>query len=114
MRAKNKIVIIEDVHERPHVVSRTLKHLYRIGLLDQAAAIIFGDFFTAAIGHTTEEKNRNEQALLKALQLFAANCSFPVFQTNRIGHGKINEPILFGAPASLQTGSNPKLTIQCL
>ena len=93
--AKNKIIIIEDVNERPHVVHRTLNHLQRISLFKDAKAIIFGNFDTKPIGETIKEQQKNKIRLENVLQEFAEACEIPVFFTSQIGHGQLNIPIVY-------------------
>jgi muramoyltetrapeptide carboxypeptidase len=88
---KNKIVFIEEVNEKAHVIIRTLKYLQRIGKFKQAKAILFGDFSFSRQGQTKEQ-----QAINRALNYFASTCSIPVLQTKQFGHGKYNTPLPLG------------------
>ncbi len=106
----NKIVIIEDIGERAHVISRTLKYLHRIGCFNNAAAIIFGDFNTQPVGSDKNHQRKNSESINKTLTWFAHQCNFPVLQTNEFGHGNLNTPLPFSTPVTLQLGKNPQLT----
>lgn len=83
----NKIVMIEEINEKPHVVMRTLKYLKRIGCFEHPKAIVFGD----VIGDQQDSINRG-------LEWFASQCEFPVFKTNDFGHGSRNMPFSFNQP----------------
>lgn len=100
LQSKDKILVIEDVNERPHVVRRTLNHLKRIGTFDGAKAIIFGDFATA--------DSKSAPKLQEVLTHFASNCEIPVLFTPMIGHGQTNIPLVFGAEATLFLSENQK------
>jgi len=104
---KNKIIIIEDVNEKPHAISRTLKYLARIHFFKDAAAIIFGDFCTAP-----QSPGESQQATLKALRLFAAQMDCPVLLSQSFGHGVANHPFAFYGEARLSLGGAPRLC-QC-
>lgn len=105
----NKIVIIEDVHEKAHKVIRSLKHLSRIGKFDGAKAIVFGDFNTAPVGKNTVEQKDNAAAADRALMWFAKTCDFPVLQTMSFGHGKRNLPLGFSSDVTLALNETPSL-----
>ena len=102
--ARDKIVILEDVNEKAHKVSRTLKYLKRIGMFDGAAAIILGDFTAGLIGCSHEEQRTNIAAINRSLKWFAGQCEFPVLVTREFGHGKQNHPIVLNRPARLTLG----------
>lgn len=99
-----KIIFIEDVNEKPHVIARSLKYLARIGKFDQVAAIILGDFMGL-----NEDKSTAE-AIERVLKRFAASCNAPVFKTHLFGHGHSNFPLPLNQAVSLQLG--PKACLQ--
>jgi muramoyltetrapeptide carboxypeptidase len=80
---KNKIVILEDVNEKPHAIIRSLKYLHRIGKFKAAKAIILGDF----IGDETVDWQAD---LNRYFSYFADLIDLPVYQTDQVGHGNIN------------------------
>jgi len=93
--AANSILVLEDVGETPERVKRSLWQIQR-GLIKQnklPKAMIFGDF-----------KSDNPD-LMKALQEFADEVSYPVIKTESIGHGKKNIFLAFGVKAVLELGS---------
>jgi muramoyltetrapeptide carboxypeptidase len=101
IQTANKILIIEDVDERPHKIARTLNYFQRIGVFKEVRALILGDF----IYHREEEQH----AIMRTLQRFASTCDFPVLHTIEFGHGKRNMPLPFYREAQLQLGARPKL-----
>ncbi|MBB72204.1 MAG: hypothetical protein CMF50_07385 [Legionellales bacterium] len=114
IQTAGKIVLIEEVAERPHKVSRTLKHLQRIGFFTDAKTIIFGDVFANTWGADAAEQAKTREALQRALVQFAQGLAMPVLQTARVGHGTQNCPISFSTQATLQTGVGGHLTVPAL
>jgi muramoyltetrapeptide carboxypeptidase len=106
---ENKIVIIEDINEKPHAVSRTLKYLNRIGFFDEAAAVIFGDFCTVPFTKDAKLQSELEAGVHKALRLFAEQVNCPVLLTKAFGHGKLNYPFSFSSETTLTLGDTPLL-----
>lgn len=99
----NKVLIVEDVNEKSHVVTRSLKYLQRIGKLNQCAAIIFGDFMGLV-------NNQAEQdAIDKVLGEFAEKITIPVLRTDKFGHGRFNLPLPFNRQLTLSLGRSPRL-----
>lgn len=100
-----KVIVIEEVNEKPHVVARTLKYLSRIGFFEQARAVVFGDM----VGIDDTEK---QQAMNRQLQLFAQDCDIPVLCTDCFGHGRSNFPLDFSAISRLIIKDNqPSLVL---
>jgi muramoyltetrapeptide carboxypeptidase len=90
--AKDKIVIIEDIDEVGYRVDRMLEHLFQANIIQNAKAVVFGEF-TNVKG---EDSNVDE-----ALQRFADKVKFPVFKTEYIGHGQYNYPFVYNAEATI-------------
>lgn len=86
------VFVLEDWHEKGYVVARTLKHFMRIGLFSGIKALILGDFLAGDL---------EDPYLPVVLERFAASCDFPVYQTQQVGHGPYNMPLLLGAPLQL-------------
>ncbi len=87
--ARNKILVLEDVMERGYRIDRSLNHLMQAGIFEEAKAVILGNFQCAP----------ENDGLLKcdlALKRFAENLNIPVYKTEEIGHGQINNPLIFG------------------
>ena len=93
--AANSILVLEDVGETPERVKRSLWQIQR-GLTKQnkiPKAMILGDF------------QSDNPDLIKALEEFADEVSYPVIKTESIGHGKKNVFLPFGVKAVLELGS---------
>jgi muramoyltetrapeptide carboxypeptidase len=85
-----KIVILEDINEAGYKIDRMLLHLKQSKVLENAAAIIFGDFTF------TEENSEQEiENINQALRSFADSISTPVFKAEGIGHGYDNHPFIY-------------------
>lgn len=83
IKTQDKIIFLEEVHVKPYQLDRTLLHIKQAGLLKHIKAIIFGNF------------NDNEKDIIKVLVNFASSLDIPVFKTDRFGHSKVNEPIIY-------------------
>ena len=105
IESEDKILFIEDVNERAYRTLERFEHMKQVGILNNLAALIFGDFGFS-------EPNLKEEALYKIkLKEFSETLPFPVFKTEKIGHGKNNFPIQIGQKVFLETSKNSKLTI---
>jgi muramoyltetrapeptide carboxypeptidase len=102
IQTANKILIIEELNEEAYQVARYLNYFKRIKLLDNTAAIIFGDFIF-------EKDQGKQEAIVRTLERFAQSCSFPVLQTTAFGHGVNCIPLPFFRPALLNLGDIPEL-----
>jgi muramoyltetrapeptide carboxypeptidase len=90
-----KILFLEDTDFQPYRLDRVLYHLQQAGLLDNVTAIIFGTF------------GSDNSNILSVLGNFAATLNIPVFKSNRFGHGKINDPIIYNCQSKiLLSGEN--------
>ena len=91
----DKILFIEETNERAYRIDRVLEHLRQVGIFDRVKAVLLGDFI---------DKGEPDGRFLvqEIIQEFARECAFPVLQIRNIGHGQINNPLLFGTMARLQ------------
>jgi muramoyltetrapeptide carboxypeptidase len=99
IQPKNKILLFEDINERPYQIDRALTHILQSKLFDGAAAIIFGDFEGGDI-------EVDMPIIEQVLQRFAAQINIPVFKCYGIGHTQTNYAIHFGAPAKINIYDN--------
>ncbi len=91
---EGKILLLEEVNERPYRIARTLKYLQRIGLFDNAKAIVLaGCSFTQAAYAAKQTELAN--SMLRALKKFSESCQCPVFFTQQVSHGNDNLPVAF-------------------
>lgn len=109
--ACDRIVIIEDVHEKAHKISRTLKYLQRIGKFSGVKALVLGDFLGVPLGCSEQEIAANAKAIQDTLPEFAAGCEFPVFSSSLFGHGAINYPLCFGPPAVIECAASLQMRV---
>ncbi len=95
--ATDKILFIEEFNERAYRIDRILAHLEQAGIFKNAKAILFGDMI--------DKGEPDGRFLVKeVIQEFATQCALPVLQISNIGHGAINNPLLFGHPATIDIG----------
>jgi len=93
---KDKILVIEEVHERGYRIDRILEQLYQAGTLSMAKAIIFADM---AVGVDQKEA----ELVDTVLQQLAHKLSIPVYQIKGIGHGENNHPLPMGGQGIIET-----------
>ncbi|MDX1924687.1 MAG: LD-carboxypeptidase [Rickettsiaceae bacterium] len=97
---QGKILLLEDIGERPYRIHRSLMHMKNANLLEGCSAIIFADFL---------EKNNDitEQDMKEVIIHFCNNeVKIPCFFTNRIGHGSKNLPIILNRNAKISHKHN--------
>jgi muramoyltetrapeptide carboxypeptidase len=107
-KAKDKILVLEDIGERGYRVDRMLVHMEQAGVFEGVKAVIFGDFVGG-------EENKGEDCvyLWKDVQVrFAKESKFPVLKGIPFGHGAFQRPMPFQTPCVLQTGSSPTLSVR--
>lgn len=104
LQAANKIILIEEVNERAYKVDRMLTHLMQAMMLQNAKAIVFGDFLKG-------EEPDGSSLIQPVLTRFAESLDIPVVQIQGVGHGYVNFPIPFGKTIRLQLGNDIGLTI---
>lgn len=91
INSSGKILFLEDVDERGYRIDRMLKHLQQTNILEDAKAIIFGDF-------TGGEEPDGTSLVSPVLQRFAEEINLPVFHLPERGHGNENFPLPFNVP----------------
>lgn len=104
MKAKGKIVILEDLGERGYRVDRFLEQLRQSQAFSGAVAIVFGDFLKG------EEADGQDLAPL-AIERFAREVKIPCFQGIKAGHGVRNRPWFFATKAQIVGGASPQLIV---
>ncbi len=103
IKTANKILFLEDVYTKPYQLDRILYHLKQAGLLERVNAIIFGTC------------GNDNEAIIRTLTDFAATLKIPIFKTNRFGHERVNDPIIYNTDTKIiVTDSNQfELIMQC-
>ncbi|AFC72319.1 microcin C7 self-immunity protein [Rickettsia rhipicephali str. 3-7-female6-CWPP] len=99
IKTKGKILFLEDVNVAPFRLDRELLHLKQAGLLEDVKAIIFGSF------------GKDLDAIMLVLRNFADSLDIPVFKTNRFGHEKINDPIIYNTNSKIIKSKEFKLVM---
>ncbi|EER21552.1 MULTISPECIES: LD-carboxypeptidase [spotted fever group] len=99
IRTKGKILFLEDVNIVAFRLDRELLHLKQAGLFEDVKAIIFGSF------------NKNSESTMLMLRNFADSLDVPVFKTNRFGHEKINDPIIYNTNSKIIKNKGFKLVM---
>ncbi|AAU03867.1 LD-carboxypeptidase [Rickettsia typhi] len=89
IKAKGKILFLEDTNVAPFRLDRALLHLKQSMLLESVKAIIFGSF------------GKDIDATMLVLRNFAYSLNIPVFKTNRFGHEQINDPIIYNTNSKI-------------
>lgn len=110
--AHNKILMIEDWHEKGYVIDRTMKYFQRIGKLDAIKALVFGDMAAGRFSVDDVEQARQIAYLETVLKRFAKTLDVPVLSTRSFGHGYYQTPLPMGVPVQLQCGLEPYLQIK--
>lgn len=101
--AREKIILIEDVNERGYRIDRILTHFLQANILQEAKALLIGDF-------TKGEENDGLPYVERVLQQFSEKISIPVLRIEDVGHGKGNQPIILNQAVTLKTGVSCSLT----
>lgn len=108
IQPSGKILFFEDWMEKGYRVARALKYLQRIGKINTATALIFGDFFAKPLGSTPEEITTQTTYFWQVLGQFVDSLDIPAYHTLRIGHGQANDPILLGQKLLIAPHSGPQ------
>lgn len=94
---RGRLLLLEDVGERPYRIDRMLRQLLRAGLLAPAAGLVFGEFARC-------EETRPERAsftLHEVLAAFAAEVGLPAVAGVPLGHGPGQLTVPLGVEAEL-------------
>ena len=101
IKAKNKILLFEDINEKPYQLDRILTHIIQANLFKGAKAIIFGDFEGGEI-------EMDMPLIEQVLQRFADQVNIPCFRISGIGHTATNYAIHFGTKSLIQIPKSGK------
>lgn len=89
INTKDKILVIEDAFERGYRIARSLEHLKQAGVFINAKAVIIGDI-------KCDPEPDGSFKCDQAITSFAQELELPVYKTPNIGHGIVNNPLIFG------------------
>jgi muramoyltetrapeptide carboxypeptidase len=104
LKARGKILFIEDVGERGYSVDRMLEQMIQARIIDTGLkAVVFGDF--------TEGLEKDGRDLTwEAIDRFAKRVPYPVLKGLPAGHGhELNYPVPFNTKSILKTGRRGQL-----
>lgn len=99
IKTSDKIIFLEDVDIKAYQLDRSLYHLKQAGVFNNINAIIFG-----VCGNDGND-------IMKVLKDFASHLTIPVFKSNRFGHEKFNDPIIYNTPSKIIPSSNGKFDL---
>ena len=105
LKARGKILFIEDVAERGYSIDRMLEQMIQAKIIHHGVkALVFGDF--------TEGLERDGKDLsLVAMKRFAERVPYPVLKGLPAGHGhRLNYPIPLNTKCQLRLGRKCELT----
>lgn len=108
LNPRGKILLIEEVNEKPYQVDRTLKHLVRVGFFNDVKAVLFAGFDIRDL--CAKNQKLVSLSMRRVLIEFARQVNFPVLFTTHIGHNQHNRPVPFHQEALLQLGKKAYLT----
>lgn len=89
IKTAGKILFLEDINVAPYQLDSALLQLTQTGLLENIKAIIFGTF------------DKDSKITMLVLSNFANSLKVPVFKTDRFGHEKINNPIIYNTDSKI-------------
>ena len=88
------MLFCEDVTERPYRIDRLLTTLLSGGHLDNVKGLLLGTFTGCGPGP-------DRVTVEQVLRGFARARGWPTVVSARLGHGRHNDPLVLGLPASL-------------
>ncbi len=98
----NKILLLEDVGEKPYRIERMLTHLKMAGKLAAPAGVVFGSF--------TDCEGEGERGFEEIVQDIFRDAPYPVVSGLDAGHAEENLLMPFGVKMRLE-GKEPALTL---
>jgi muramoyltetrapeptide carboxypeptidase len=90
IKTAGKILFLEDLGYKGYQLDRVLNHFREAGLFNEVKAVIFGNFYQP-----------KDEYIKYAIELFLEKANFPVYETQLIGHGKHNLPIVINSQARI-------------
>lgn len=103
--AKGKILLIEEVEERPYKIDRMLQHLKLGGKFMDAAGIVIGDW-----ADCTPEEGKVSLTIDEIIEDIVVPCGKPILSGYKIGHCTPNITMPIGAEARIDC-DNIRFTI---
>jgi len=103
---ENKILLIEDVNERPFRLDRMLWQLEGNGVFSKINGIIFGEFVDCFINK--EEKKMFYRSIMKYFE----KCNYPILYDMPFGHSSNAKTLPLGIKININTKKYPGLIIR--
>ena len=94
INTKDKILFLEDCHEKPYRIDRMLHHLKSAGIFDSVKAIIFG-----SLCDTTKQMD-------KWIAGFSMSIQVPIYKTHAFGNSTYNYPIVYNSDVTIQVNKD--------
>lgn len=92
-----RVLLLEDVAERPYRIDRMLTHLRLAGKLDRVAAVVLGSFADC-------DGKEDGDVAAAVFREFFASAPYPVVAGFPAGHLSENLPLALGLPVCVDTG----------
>lgn len=106
IETKDKILLIEDIHEEPRSVDRMLNQLWMAGKLQQIAGLVVGDFNDCVPG-----ERKQTLTLEEVLDDYIKLINKPTLKGLKIGHCQPHIAVPLGTTAVLDT-DRKQLTVE--
>jgi muramoyltetrapeptide carboxypeptidase len=104
LKTEGRILLLEDLGEKPHRMDRMLMQMEQAGYFKKARGVIFGDVLF--------HQPADQRLIWKdVIPRFAASQKIPVFRGLQSGHGRINRPIPFLTKATIKSGRQAELVV---
>ncbi len=104
IKAKNKILFLEETGERGYRVDRCLQQLQQAGVFAEAAAVVLGDFIKG-------EEAGGKDMVPATLENFFRDFKIPVLSGVEAGHAEVQRPLFFNTRTVLTCGEAPQMLV---
>lgn len=102
LKAKGKILFLEEIGEKAYRIDRCLHQLLQSGILKEVEAVVFGDFVKC-------QEVDGKDLVPQTLENFFRNLKIPAFKGLQVGHGEIQRPLFFNTQTVLTCGSTGQM-----
>lgn len=102
------ILFLEDVGNSAHQLERLLDQVAYSNIMQDARAVILGEFLEKEEGDSPETIKTTDLVLAR----FARRVNMPVFRFNRFGHGEENVPLPVNTAALISRETSGMITLQ--
>lgn len=102
---KGKILFFEEIGEHDYRIDRIFEHLRQSGMIENAAAIVLGDFTDCGVKDRTDK-------IWPVIQRFADSIKIPMLRGIQTGHDPIQRALPFNTPSELFLGDHSRLVCQ--